>query len=364
MPGCPPLLPVLPTRVRRNYRGGLLLDQLAHVATPADSDRPESWLASTVTATNPGLEPVPGEGLTQVMAEPGGAATTLASMIDRRPEFYLGAAHLARHGRNLGFLAKLLDSAMRLHVQVHPTAAFAREHLGSPYGKLEVYYVLAVREGCEGYIRLGFQRAPSRAEWARIVLEQDIAAMDACFDRLPVRAGEVWLVPGGMPHAIGEGVLMVEVMEPSDLVVRCEFEREGVVVPPAGRFMGRDPEFCFGIFDYASYAPAEVRRRSRLEPRPLAAGACWSRDLLVGPDHTACFEIQRIHGFGPAPLPAGGRATLVVQTAGSASLACGAHNVALRFGEACFVAAEAGPVFCHLHSPSSEVLLCRPSFAP
>lgn len=359
MSDCPSLLPVLPTRVRRNYRGGLLLDRLAQLPVPADSDRPESWLASTVTAANPGLPPIPDEGLTLVRDAAGGVST-LAAMINRRPEFYLGTAHLARHGRNLGFLAKLLDSAMRLHVQVHPTAAFAREFLGSPYGKLEVYYVVAVRDGCEGYIRLGFQRAPSRAEWARIVLAQDIAAMDACFDRLPVRPGEVWIVPGGMPHAIGEGVLLVEVMEPSDLVVRCEFEREGVVVPPSARFMGRDPDFCFGIFDYTSFTPAEVRRRSLLEPRPLATGACWSRDLLVGPAHTGCFEIQRIQGFGPTELPADGRATLVVQTAGSATLESDGHIVALGCGEACFVAAGASPVAGHLHSPRSEILLCRP----
>ena len=32
---------------------------------------------------------------------------------------------------------------------------------------------------------------------------------------------------------------MLEIMEPSDLVVRCEFEREGIVVPEDGRFMGQ-----------------------------------------------------------------------------------------------------------------------------
>ena len=45
--------------------------------------------------------------------------------------------------------------------------------------------------------------------------------------RLRSAPGDVWIVPGGLPHAIGAGVLMVEVMEPSDWVVRCEFEREG-----------------------------------------------------------------------------------------------------------------------------------------
>jgi mannose-6-phosphate isomerase len=39
------------------------------------------------------------------------------------------------------------------------------------------------------------------------------------------------MVPGGMPHAIGEGVFMIEVMEPTDFAVRIEFERGGYVLP-------------------------------------------------------------------------------------------------------------------------------------
>jgi len=34
-------------------------------------------------------------------------------------------------------------------------------------------------------------------------------------------------IPGGILHAIGEGIFMVEIMEPSDLAVRFEFERAG-----------------------------------------------------------------------------------------------------------------------------------------
>ena len=53
--------------------------------------------------------------------------------------------------------------------------------------------------------------------------KQDKARMDGCFEKIPVQVGEVWYIPGGMPHAIGEGITMLEMMEPSDLVVRCEF---------------------------------------------------------------------------------------------------------------------------------------------
>jgi mannose-6-phosphate isomerase len=312
-------------RVRRGYRGGALLEARAGRAS-VDGDRPEDWIASAVTAVNPGLPVENGEGLTPLTPCDGGSATTLAALLADAPRELLGEAHLARHGANLGFLAKLLDAAMRLHVQAHPTREFARTRMGAPYGKLEAYVILAVRPGCEGWIRLGFQHSPGRERWREIVATQDVAAMDACFEQIPVVPGEVWLVPGGWPHAIGPGVLMLEVMEPSDLVVRCEFEREGIVVPPAGRFMGRDLEFSLDVFDYTQRSVAEVQALGRLAAAPSTPNA-GGRTTLIGPQHTSCFTVSRwqIPSGGRAELPAGSISIALVER-GAVRL----HHVASR----------------------------------
>lgn len=337
-----------------------MLDRLERIAAPADSDRPESWIASTIEAANPGLPPRTAEGLTRIRLAVG-AETTLAALIASAPAFYLGDRHVETLGTQLGFLAKLLDSSMRLHVQAHPTSAFAREHLGAPFGKLEVYYILAIRDGIRGSIRLGFQRSPGRDQWKRIIEEQDIAAMDACFDRIPVKPGDMWIVPGGMPHAIGEGVLMVEVMEPSDLVVRCEFEREGVIVPPDARFMGRGLDFCLNLFDYEEYPLAEIRRRSCLIPTRLFDEPGWIVDRLAGSDRTSCFEIHRIQADRPGTLRNDGRCALVIQTRGSGVVAVGGEQVALRFGDSCFMAAASAGLTFSPDAPSGEIILCRPA---
>lgn len=359
----PYFVPILPTRVRRNYTGGLLLDELEGSACPADGNRPETWLASTTTATNPGMEDVPGEGLTRCRLG-GGKETTLANVLASNPTHYLGARHAGALGAKPGFLAKLLDSAIRLHVQAHPTAAFARRHLGSPHGKLEVYHVLAVREGQEGYIRLGFQRPPSRAEWARIIATQDIAAMDACFDRIPVRPGETWLVPGGMPHAIGEGVLMVEVMEPTDLVVRCEFERGGIVVPEQARYMGRDLEFCLDIFDYEARSATQVRDLFLIAPERLAAGPGWEVERLIGAERTSCFEILRLRGRRTMPLPEDRRCGFLVQLAGASLLRAHGEELVVHRGETCLCAAAAQQAVLEPLGCECEALLCRPAPQP
>lgn len=328
-----PFYAVEPMRVRRGYRGGALLERRAGRAA-ADTDRPEDWIASTVAAVNPGLPPEPGEGLTR-LRDPRGGATSLDALLRAEARAVLGPAG------NLGFLAKLLDAAMRLHVQAHPTRAFARERLGAPWGKLEVYVILAVRPGCDGWIRLGFQRSPGRDGWRRIVERQDIAAMDACFDRIPVAVGETWLVPGGWPHAIGPGVLMLEVMEPSDLVVRCEFEREGLVVPPAGRFMGRDLEFCLDVFDYAPRDVAAVRAACRTAASPVAPTAGAREDLILDPARSGCFAIRRIQlaAGASAEIARGGLPALVLAESGAPRLAADGETLALATLDAAVVPA-------------------------
>ena len=226
---------------------------------------------------------------------------------------------------------------MRLHVQAHPTAAFAREHLRSPYGKLEAYVILGLRDADRAYIRLGFQRPPSPREWRRIVLEQDIAAMDACFDPIPVRVGDVWLVPGGLPHAIGEGILMLEVMEPSDLVVRCEFVRDGVEVPPEARFMGAPIDLALRIFDHTPRSVAEVEAAFKIAPERVSP----TEERLIGAAQTGSFSVTRRTIECRAPLPPCGRARVGVVAGGKGTLTVDRQEIPLRRGTRFFVAAAA-----------------------
>ena len=58
-------------------------------------------------------------------------------------------------------------------------------------------------------------------------------------NRIAVRPGDVIVIRGGLPHAIGPGVTMVEVMEPSDLVIVPEIDCCGVRLTEKQRFAGR-----------------------------------------------------------------------------------------------------------------------------
>lgn len=279
-------------RVWRTYQGGATLDRIAGKADPQDSHYAEDWIGSVTRAIVPGREHIH-EGISPVLV--GGETRNLKELIDADPHYFLGAAHVARHGSSPMLLVKFLDSAIRLHFQCHPSREFAQQHLGSPSGKTEAYHILGVRPGVtDPYIYVGFQRPPTREQLKHWIETQDVAALEACFEKIPVQPGDTFLIPGGFPHALGEGVFMIEIQEPSDLVVRYEFERGGYVLPEAARFMNRGLDFALSLIDFTRHPREEIEQRYRGRPtqrRELGAGS-W-QETLIGPDMTSCFRVAR-----------------------------------------------------------------------
>jgi mannose-6-phosphate isomerase len=358
----PYILELPPNRVRRNYHGGRVLDELEGNATPIDGNRPENWLCSFTEAVNPGMATVPQEGLSRVFV--GGSERVLRDLVASAPEHYLGPAHYQNYGLQTGFLAKLLDSSMRLHLQAHPTREFARSQLGKPWGKFECYVILSVRPGIQPYIYLGFQHPPTPEEWLRIVTEQDIAAMMACFQKIPVQVGEVWYVPGGLPHALGEGLTVLEVQEPSDLVVRCEFEREGVVVPEAARFMGRRPADALRIFDYTLQPTDSVQETYRVQQEPLAASECIREYRRIGSGQIDCFEVRELQIASTVSYDLNGRFALGVVIEGNGQISCRGEELSIRPGTCCLLTAAAGELLIEPATHQSlRILLCMPGEA-
>lgn len=350
------LLP--PNRVWRTYRGGAELDRLASVGDPSDDHFPEDWIASVTRARNTGREHLADEGLSRVRV--GGVEHAFDTLLASDPDYFLGPAHVARFGPAPQQLVKLIDSAIRLHFQVHPTADFARLRLGSPSGKTEAYHVLAVRPGHDARLYLGFQRPPSRTALKTIIETQNIAALEACFDPVAVKPGDTFLVPGGTPHALGAGLLLVELQEPSDLVVRFEFERGGYVLPEAARFMGRDLDFCLDVFDLAPRSLASVLANNRLAPSPLRdLGPGSTQEELIGPDHTPCFRARRSRVAAPITKTESESHILIVAE-GACSLSAGGETHALRFGDKAFIPAGLGPLAIRPKAAGCVLLECLP----
>ncbi|MEO9944595.1 class I mannose-6-phosphate isomerase [Paraglaciecola sp.] len=285
-------------RVWRTYQGGKLLDTIEGKEVPVDSSFPEDWIGSTVEARNVGREHI-SEGLAMVKDEKG-KSVPFRDLLKNNQEYFLGKKGSEVRPLDDIPLVKYLDSSTRLHFQAHPTREFAQERLGLPRGKTEAYVILETREDIsEPYIYAGFQRPPTREQLKEWIETQDIDSIEGCFDRIPVKPGDVFLLPGGRPHALGEGILMLEIMEPSDLAVRFEFERCGYEIPEKARFMDRGIETALDVFNFDPVTPEKTDAEFRCEPTELNSGGQGNRlEELIGSDQTPCFTVRRASVMG------------------------------------------------------------------
>jgi len=319
-PIAPPIAAVAlpPNPVWRSYAGGRNLRGFRGQEETKDDHFPEDWLASTVRARNGENSQGPDEGLSPIenLAE----GQTFAESLERHPEFWFGDRESDRRETNV--LWKLLDASVRLQFQAHPDAGFARQHLNSNAGKTECWYIIGTRDAACVY--LGFQRPPSREAWARMIREQRVEEMLACFDRIPVSPGDCFVIPAGTPHAIGAGVFMVELMEPTDWVVRCETVTAGVELTPDQCFMGLDLERCLDLFDYGQYSLEQVGTHFQQTPRVLSAAEGFHEEELITPPHHEFFRLNRLRGQGPAQW-VGGELMLIIVLKGKGTLRSGAN---------------------------------------
>jgi mannose-6-phosphate isomerase len=324
-------------RVYRTYRGGALLDRWQGVAQPTDGYFPEEWVGSTTVSRLPGRPK--NEGLSQVLL-PDGSTPVLKQLIEQDPEGMLGAAHVARHGTDLAVLCKILDSAMRLAIQVHPDRAFAKQHCHSGFGKTESWIILATRRvgGEAPFILFGFREGVTEDGFQRLVRAQDIPGQVAALNRIEVQPGEVYLVTAGTPHAIGPGVFMIEVQEPTDLVINTEYTVGEIRRTEAQCMMGLPFELGMQCFDYRATGPDHVRRCT-LAPRLISEDGAGREDCLIGPEDTPCFEVGRLVATGAVADRDRGRCYVGIVTEGKGSIEGPAGAIALEPGTTLFVPA-------------------------
>ena len=202
---------VLPPNVLTHfYAGGERIARLRGIELASDH-MPEEWIGAVNTAFGHSER-----GLSRLAD-----GTLVRDAIAADPEAFLGPGRTEP-----GLLVKLLDAGQRLPVHFHPGRDFAREALGSPYGKTEAWLIIEAEPGTS--VHVGFKHDVELERLREWMHAQDSAAMLAAMHELPVRAGDTVFVPAGTAHAIGAGILMVELQEPTDFSVLLEWDGFGL----------------------------------------------------------------------------------------------------------------------------------------
>ena len=351
------IIPLPPNRVWRTYLGGKNLDIISNEKTPHDSHFPEDWIASLTPAVNPGRENISVEGLSYVPLKE--KSVLLKELIEKYPEEILGKQHYQKYGLSTSFLIKFLDSAIRLHIQCHPTIPFAKEFLNSNYGKTEGYYILGTREDVETpFIYLGFQNPPSKEKLKEAIDKQDIDFLESCFEKIPVKKGDTFYVPGGLPHAIGEGVLMVEILEPTDLVVRIEFEKAGYTLPESARFMNRGIDFALSMFDYTPVPVETVQSKYFIKEQLIVENETAKEYEIFNKAITDCFRMNKLVINGKYSIAKENFYILIV-TEGTGKIKSGNEKFNVKFGNKFLIPASTESIELDTDS-SIELILAMP----
>jgi mannose-6-phosphate isomerase len=239
---------LLPPNLPETFYAGS--GRLASFHAEALPPRPEEWIASTTRRF--------GQQTSGLSVLPDG--TPLLSAITADPQRWLG-----RNDPDTGLLVKLLDAGQRLPLHVHPDRAFARSHLASPYGKTEAWIVLDAAP--DAMVNLGFRRDVAADELASWVRDQDVAAMLAATNAVPIRAGDAVLCPAGTPHAIGADVLLIELQEPTDFSIMLE--TEGFPIPPDDALLGLPFDAALSCVSRAATSEAQLRELATAAPGSL-----------------------------------------------------------------------------------------------
>lgn len=268
------------TRAYRTYRGGKLIDQFLGKENPQDSFQPEDWISSFTEAKNKNY--IPNEGITRVLDQ--GEERLITEVVGPR-EFGEGR-------KDAGVLVKYLDSAERLGIQVHPTKKYAKEVFSSTYGKTEAWYILDTREE-GGTVYLGFKEYVTAELWKELFAKQDIAGMLDAMHCFKVQKGDMILVTGGTPHAIGAGCFLLEIQEPSDYTMRVEkVTLAGEVLTPNQIHYGVGEEKMLACFEYLPRTEEEIRSAFFIQHPVDEQGV----QELISYEDTPCFRLKRVFG--------------------------------------------------------------------
>lgn len=120
-------------------------------------------------------------------------------------------------------LIKLLDAQQNLSIQVHPNDQQAKRWSPQDGGKTEAWHVLAADPGAAIY--LGIKQGIDRLTFERELASGNVVL---CLNRFEPKPGETYFVPAGTVHALGQGVVVLEVQQTSDATYRLyDWDRLG-----------------------------------------------------------------------------------------------------------------------------------------
>lgn len=159
---------------------------------------------------------------TSIIASGPHKGLTLPELIEKNPELILGKKIRYESQQAFPLLIKFIDANDRLSVQVHPDNAYA-QRVENEYGKTEMWYILEAKAGAK--LIYGLKEGTTESTLARAI---ENSQLELYLNEIEVKKGDIFFIPAGTVHAIGEGILLAEIQQNSDTTYRLyDWDRKG-----------------------------------------------------------------------------------------------------------------------------------------
>ena len=147
-------------------------------------------------------------------------------------------------------IVKMIDARSSLSIQVHPSDKDAKIEYGER-GKAELWYILDCDK--DAYIYLGLTRLITKSEFLTRAADGSICSV---LNKVPVRKGNVFYINPGVIHAIGAGVVLIEVQQNSNTTFRIyDYDR----VDQTGKTRQLNVKRATEVIDYMPLIPRLCR---------------------------------------------------------------------------------------------------------
>ena len=181
-------------------------------------------------------------------------------------------------------------------------------------------------------------------------------AFSGLMQEVEARAGDLWLIPARVAHAIGAGCLILEVQEPTDFTIQPERWCADYRLSDQEMYLGLAPETALACFDLSLTGKAVITKGKK-EPVPVERADGYVKEALITYDDTPCFSVYR-HKLDAAECSLQGPAVFVV-TDGDGVIRSGHSERTLKKGDYFFLPVAAGRV--NVASASQlEIVECLP----
>jgi mannose-6-phosphate isomerase len=308
-------MPLYPLRFEPIYQyrlwGGRRLAELLTRPLPGNGPIGEAWILSDRDDHSSRIANGPLKG------------QTITQLLGQFREQLLGK--LAQRFRRFPLLLKFLDAREMVSVQVHPADAQTDLLPKGESGKTEAWVVLKAEEKSRIYAGL---KPGTTADDLRRALANGTVADD--LEYFTPKPGDGVFLPAGTVHSLGDGVVVFEIQENSDVTFRLY--DWGHVDDKTGHLRALQVDQAVACIDFVDGAAGLVVPVVEATP-PVG------RERLF---HCKQFRLWRLRGQSPFTVGAAGEARVLVCIEGAGKVDHGGSTYAIGKGDVMLMPAEVG----------------------